>query len=102
MDIKINTESVLTFKALTMSKAIFDQIEKLTNCKDLAYIGYSVDSHTAGSIWFISQYQGKLYRTRQDYMMENFIAMGKKDINYSNFNQAIEQFKKGLPQIFVK
>ncbi len=102
MDTQINTEGILTFKALTMTRGVFEQIDKITHCRDLAYIGYVIDPKSLGSEWFISKHDGKLYRTRRDFMLDNFVAQGRKDITYANFGEAIEAMKKSLPQIFLK
>jgi hypothetical protein len=93
---------ILTFKALAMTRGIFEQLGKITNCRELAYIGYVVDAKSLESEWFISKYEGKLYRTRRDYMLDNFVALGRKDVTYANFDEAIEAMKKSLPQIFLK
>ena len=99
---KVNIEGILSFKALTMTRGMFEQIDKITHCRDLAYIGYVIDAKSLASEWFISKYEGKLYRTRRDYMLDNFVAQGRKDITYANFGEAIESMKKSLPQIFLK
>jgi hypothetical protein len=99
MNNQINSEGILTFKALTLSKSVFSQIAKVCGNRNGKLIGYVLDEYQMAT--FIGTEDGKLYRTRQDYMIETWQAQGKTDM-FVKFQDYLKSEMSKLPQIFLK
>lgn len=90
--------TVVKVKVLTLSKGVLKQIEKVCGNKDGKLVGYVVDEE--GMATFIGEEAGKLYSTRQDYMIDTFYARGEAT-TYAELQQRVKELKAKLPQIFI-
>jgi hypothetical protein len=100
MNNQINAQGILTFKALTLSKGVFNQIAKVNHNPNGKLIGYVLDEYQMAT--FIGEEDGKLYRTRQDFMTDTWIAQGKTKDAYRDFTKLLDDEKSKLLQIFIK
>ena len=99
MDSRISIAGILSFKALTLSKRTFEQIAKVTHNANGKIIGYVLDESQMAT--FIGEEDGKLFRTRQDYMVDTWEAQGKTKNAYREFDALLVAEKAHLPQIFL-
>lgn len=92
--------TLLKVKVVTLNKSTLKQIEKVCGNKDGRLKGYVIDEF--GMATFIGEENGKLYSTRQDYMMDTLIAKGRA-VGYDrhSFAEMIAELKATLPQIFI-
>jgi len=111
---EIDVKGILSIQALAMTKGVFNQVEHLPHLRDgcisewptgfnptEGLIGY-VMNQALGLSYFIGKRGDKLFRIRQDYVVEYMVYKAESRVTHGDGEAKLRDMQAALPQIFLK